>query len=73
MIIYSHREGKTRDEEDEAMKKMVIKKIGREWYVIVKNADGSNYTMASFSTKKVAEGVRDHWIRDKFFGEAEKA
>ena len=55
------------------MKKMVIKKIGREWYVIVKNADGSNYTMASFATKKVAEGVRDHWIRDKFFGEAEKA
>jgi len=55
------------------MKKMIIKKIGRAWYVIVKDEQGNNLTMASFSTKKVANEVRDHWIRDKFFGEAEKA
>lgn len=52
------------------MKKMVIQKIGREWYVIVKNPDGSNYTMASFSTKKVAEEVRKDWIAAKVYGEA---
>ena len=53
------------------MKKIEVRKIGREWYVIVKREDGSNLTMASFSTKKIANEVRDHWIRDKFFGEAE--
>jgi len=53
------------------MKKIEVKKSGREWYVKVWNADGTLCTMASFSTKKVANEVRDHWIRDKFFGEAE--
>lgn len=53
------------------MKKMTIEKIGREWYVIVKDAEGHNLTMASFSTKKIAIEVRDHWIRDQYFGEAE--
>ena len=52
------------------MKTMVIQKIGREWYVIVKNPDGSNYTMGSFSTKKVAKEVRESWIKTKAYGEA---
>lgn len=55
------------------MKQMEVRKIGRQWYVIVKDDQGNNLTMASFSTKRIANEVRDHWIRDKFFGEAVKA
>ena len=55
------------------MKKIVVEKHAKWWYVIVKDEQNKNLTMASFSTKKVANEVRDHWIRDKFFGEAEKA
>ena len=53
------------------MRKIEVKKVNKWWYVKVWNADGTLCTMASFSTKKVANEVRDHWIRDKFFGEAE--
>lgn len=55
------------------MKKIAVEKHAKWWYVIVKDANGETITMASFSTKKVANEVRDHWIRDKFFGDAEKA
>lgn len=55
------------------MKKITVEKINKWWYVRVWNPDGALNTQASFSTKKVANEVRDHWIRDKFFGEAEKA
>ena len=53
------------------MKKIEVKKCGKMWYVIVKNEQGENLTMASFTTKKTANEVRDHWINEKFFGEAE--
>ena len=53
------------------MRKIEVKKCAKWWYVIVKDEQGNKLTMASFSTKKVANEVRDHWIRDKFFGEAE--
>ena len=52
------------------MRKIEVKKAGREWYVKVWNADGSFCTMASFSTKKVAMEVRNHWIEAKTFGDA---
>ena len=53
------------------MRKIEVKKCAKWWYVKVWNEDGTLCTMASFSTKKVANEVRDHWISDKFFGEAE--
>ena len=53
------------------MKKVEVKKVNREWYVKVRNEDGTLYTQASFSTKKVANEVRKHWIEAKTFGEAE--
>ena len=53
------------------MKKIEVKKCGKWWYVIVKDEQGDNMTMASFTTKRSAEKVRDHWINEKFFGEAE--
>ena len=55
------------------MKKITVDKINKWWYVRVWHADGTLCTQASFSTRKVAREVRDHWIRDKFFREAEKA
>ena len=54
------------------MRKIKVVKCAKWWYVRVFEADGATLvTQASFSTKKVANEVRDHWIRDKFFGEAE--
>ena len=54
------------------MRKIKVEKLGGHWYVRVFEADGVTLiTMASFSTKKVANEVRDHWIRDRFFGDAE--
>ena len=53
------------------MKKMEVKKCGREWYVIVKDESDKNLTMASFSTKRKALEVRKNWIEWKRFGEAE--
>ena len=55
------------------MRKITVNKLGRDWYVRVWNADGSLQTQASFATKKIAESVRNHWIDEKTFGEAEKA
>lgn len=54
------------------MRKIKVVKCAKWWYVRVFEADGETLvTQVSFSTKKVANEVRDHWIRDKFFGEAE--
>lgn len=54
------------------MRKIKVEKLGKSWYVRVFEADGVTLvTQASFSTRKVAREVRDHWIRDRFFGEAE--
>lgn len=54
------------------MRKIEVKKLGNSWYVRVFEADGKTLvTQASFSTRKVAREVREHWIRDRFFGEAE--
>ena len=54
------------------MRKIKVEKLGKAWYVRVFEADGATLvTMASFSTRKVAREVREHWIRDRFFGEAE--
>jgi hypothetical protein len=56
------------------MRKIKVEKLGKSWYVRVFEADGETLlTQASFSTRKVAREVREHWIRDKFFGEAEEA
>lgn len=52
------------------MKKITVEKHAKWWYVIVKDEQGKNLTMASFTTRKVAREVRDHWIREKFFGDA---
>jgi len=52
------------------MKKITVEKHAKWWYVKVWNEDGSLCTMASFTTRKVAREVRDHWIRDRFFGDA---
>ena len=53
------------------MRKIEVVKVNNSWYVKVRNADGSLHTQASFSTRKVAREVRDRWIREKVFGEAE--
>ena len=53
------------------MRKIEVVKMAKWWYVRVKEADGTLVTQANFSTKKVANEVRDHWIRDRFFGDAE--
>ena len=56
------------------MRKIKVEKLGKSWYVRVFETDGKTLlTQASFSTRKVAREVREHWIRDKFFGEAEEA
>lgn len=55
------------------MKKITVDKINKWWYVRVWHEDGTLCTQASFTTRKVACEVRDHWIQDKFFGQAEKA
>lgn len=54
------------------MKKITVEKLGKLWYVRVWKEDGELSTQASFTTKKFALQVREHWIRDKFFGEAEE-
>lgn len=53
------------------MKKIEVVKLAKWWYVRVWNEDGTLSTQASFSTKKTANEVRDHWINERFFGEAE--
>lgn len=56
------------------MRKIKVEKLGKSWYVRVFEADGVTLlTQASFSTRKVAREVQAHWIRDKFFGDAEEA
>ena len=54
------------------MRKIKVDKLGSSWYVRVFEADGKTLvTQASFSTRTKAREVREHWIRDRFFGEAE--
>ena len=61
-------------EESKAMRKIKVVKCAKWRYVRVFEADGETLvTQASFSTRKVANEVRDHWIRDRFFGDAEVA
>lgn len=56
------------------MRKIKVEKLGKSWYVRVFEADGVTLlTQASFSTRKKAHEVQAHWIRDKFFGDAEEA
>lgn len=54
------------------MKKIIVAKLGKDWYVRVWNADGTLNAQASFSRKKDAERVRESWIAEKTFGEAVK-
>jgi len=54
------------------MKKITVEKHAKTWYVRVWHEDGTLSTQAGFTRKKDAEEVREHWITDKFFGEAEK-
>ena len=51
------------------MRRIKVEKLGRNWYVRV--FDGEQLmTQASFTTKKVAEACRAHWLEAKTFGEA---
>ena len=53
----------------EVMRRIKVEKLGRNWYVRV--FDGEQLmTQASFTTKKVAEACRAHWLEAKTFGDA---
>ena len=51
------------------MKTIKVEKLGKWWYVRVFEGE-TLLTQASFTTRKAARETRDHWIRDRFFGEA---
>lgn len=44
------------------MKTITIEKIHKWWYVIVRDEEGRNVTMANFTTKREATACRDHWV-----------
>lgn len=46
------------------MKKVVVEKHAKWWYVIIKNEAGENLTMANFSTKKKAMEVQQNWAKN---------
>jgi hypothetical protein len=47
------------------IKTVTVEKHAKWWYVIVREAGSSeNLALASFTTRKVAREVRDHWARE---------